>query len=190
MLNLLLLILQIQTIAQDIESKLTAPTPEMVRNQKVEDQISFLETVSFRYARGCDGQGKCKGKFDCSGIVTESLKKIQAYTGRKLNSNLIWVAWHSVPIMEAKRGDFLWMIATDWSSNHIAVVYEWRSGGKIKIIDFYKSNHAQIRTLTVGKRWKMQNYDVKISRRDYTKPKNFKTVYAICISKNIKCKNS
>ena len=144
----------------------TQPWPQTYQEYIVEKQISYLKSITMLYRLWCD-ETKCKAnRFDCSWVLTHSLRKLRLYEWRKLTSWWFYLVGKHIPLSQAKRWDYLYMKTNSWS-NHIALVYWPYMNGKIQILDFYKVNKATVRTFTVSPWWTLNNYKIYISRRDY-----------------------
>lgn len=118
----------------------------------VERQIERLEYKRRTRAKGCEWLfNGCKpNNFDCSGIISASLRKFMGYNWKKLNSESIFELWQKLKYNQVRRWDYVYFDAHDSGMNHTAIITESDWNGGVVILD------------GVNKPWSMTKRFVKL----------------------------
>lgn len=103
----------------------------------IEKQIDRLENKKRNWASGCEWVlNWCKpNNYDCSWIITASLRKFKGYDGKKLNSQRISEIWIKLKRNQAKRGDIAYFKPMGDSMGHVAIIVSDYNNGGVVILD-------------------------------------------------------
>lgn len=103
----------------------------------VEKQIERLENKKRTWAKGCEWtfNGCRQNNFDCSGIISASLRKFMGYNWKKLNSERIAELWQKIKYNQVSRWDYVYFEAHGEEMNHTAIILESDWKGGVVILD-------------------------------------------------------
>lgn len=103
----------------------------------IEKQIDRLENKKRNWASGCEWVlNWCKSNnYDCSWIITASLRKFKGYSWKKLNSQRISEIWIKLKRNQAKRGDIAYFKPNGDTMGHVAIIVSNYYNGGAVILD-------------------------------------------------------